>query len=127
MTEFKNEFTFRKFSEKGRERDFNSLFDQAVIEAERDWIGREYPLYIGDREITLDNKLLERSPIDGRVICTCQKAGREETRLAVKSALQAFEGWRDIGYIKRARLMMKTADIFSKTKFVLSAVLSIEN
>jgi len=127
MAEFKNEFTFRKFSEEGRESDFNSLFERAVDEAERDWLGREYPLYVGDRKITLDSKLTERSPIDGRVICTCQKAGREETRLAVESALQAFDKWQGLGYIKRSRLMMKAADLFSKNKFLLSAVLSIEN
>ncbi len=127
MAEFRNEFTFRKFSEEGRENEFNSSFEQAVVEAEREWIGKEYPLYVGDREITLDSKLIERSPIDGRVICTCQKADREETRLAVESALRAFEGWRDMGYIKRSRVMMKAADLFSKNKFVLSAVLSIEN
>ncbi len=127
MAEFKNEFTFRKFSEEGRENEFNSIFDQAVEEASRDWIGREYPLYIGDREIKLDSKLIERSPIDGRVMCTCQKADREETREAIEAARQAFEGWMEMSYIRRSRLMMKAADIFSKNKFVLAAVLSMEN
>jgi len=127
MREFRNEFTFRMFSEKGRENEFHSLFEQAIEDAMRDWIGKEYPLYIGDSEVTTESKLTERSPIDGSVICTCQKADRKETRMAIDSALEAFNEWGRISYIKRARLMLKAADHFSKNKFVLAAVLSIEN
>ncbi|MGC8557944.1 MAG: aldehyde dehydrogenase family protein, partial [Nitrososphaeria archaeon] len=127
MTEFKNEFTFRKFSEEGRENEFHLLFEQALEDAKRDWLGKEYPLYIGDREITTEGKLTERSPIDGRVICICQKADRKETKMAIDAAMEAFDEWGKMSYIRRSRLMLKAADHFSKNKFVLSAVLSMEN
>jgi 1-pyrroline-5-carboxylate dehydrogenase len=124
--EFKNEYTYRNFVEAGKEDDFDSLFDAAIVEAKRHF-GKTYPMYIGGRAAEAQEKIKEISPIDGTVIGYFQKGTREDARRAISAARSAFETWRNTDYTERARLFRKAADIFSRNKFLLSAILSYEN
>ena len=80
--EFSNESTYKKFLEAGKEQDFDSLFDKAVIEAKRTF-GETYPMYIGGKEVASDQKISEGSPIDGTIIGHFQRGTREHAQRAI--------------------------------------------
>jgi 1-pyrroline-5-carboxylate dehydrogenase len=112
--------------ESGKEDEFDSLFDAALVEAKRNF-GRTHPMYIGGKEVTSTSKIEEKSPIDGTVIGYFQKGTREHARQAIKAAQESFETWSRTDYKERASLFRKAATVFSKNKFEISAILSYEN
>ena len=124
---FENEFTYRKFVEKGNESEFDRLFDSAVEKVRKEALGKVHPIYVGGREIKCQGTITEHSPIDGSVIGTFQKAGREEARKAIDAAEEAFKSWKEVGYRERAAIFRKAAEVFRKRKFEISAIMSIEN
>ena len=125
--QFDNESTYRKFLEHKKEKDFDKDFDNAVDRVKKTVLGKEFPFYIYGKEHFSSDKIIEFSPIDGTLIGTFQKAHIEHVEEAIDSAKVAFEGWKLTEYEIRSGLFMKAADVFSKNKFVLSAILSIEN
>ncbi len=127
MTKFVNESTYKKYLESGHEAEFDSLFDKAVEKVKDSLLGGEFGMYIGGEKVSSHEKLTELSPIDGSKIGTFQKGTREIARRAVAAASKAFETWESTDYKERANWARKAADTFSKEKFDLSAVLSIEN
>lgn len=127
MSGFKILLTYLDYVRRGREEDFHSAFESALEQARKEYLGKEYPLYIGGKEVYAQGKLVERSPIDGSVVCTCQRGTREEARKAIAAAKEAQREWEDMGYRKRAAIMRRAADIFESRKFLISAILSVEN
>ncbi len=125
-SEFSNESTYKKFLEAGKEKEFDTLFDNAVSEAKK-LFGKTHDMYINGQAVTANQKIEEKSPIDGTVIGHFQKGTRDHAKSAVKAAQNAFEGWHNTHYKERAALFRKAAGIFSKNKFILSAILSYEN
>ncbi len=127
MAYFENEFTYKHLLEAGKEAEFDRQFDSAVSKAKREDLGKTHPVYIGGKEVFAGDLLVEHSPIDKSVIGTFQKADREIARQAIDAAQAAFPEWSGTDYRDRAEIMEKAADIFSKRKFEISAILSIEN
>lgn len=126
--DFKNEFTYKQFLEEGREEEFDSLFDSAVAKIKREILGKKFPMYINGKEVYSNNELLEYSPIDRTLLIgKFQRGTREHTQLAIEAASTAFENWSQTDYKKRAEIFRHAAKIFSREKFTLSAILSIEN
>ncbi|MGC8652265.1 MAG: aldehyde dehydrogenase family protein [Candidatus Micrarchaeia archaeon] len=123
---FENEFTYKKYLESGNEAEFDRLFDAAVEEAKRNF-NATYPMYIGGKAVYADEKLVERSPIDGSVLGTFQKGTREHAKQAIEAAKGAFAEWSAMGYKERVALFRKAADVFVQNKFALGAILSYEN
>ncbi len=124
--EFTNESTYKKFLEDGKEAEFDRLFDEAVVRA-RAGFGKSFPLYIDGEKVYASEQIVERSPIDGTVIGTFQKATREHAKAAINAALKAFDSWAKTDYKQRAAVFQKAADLFSANKFDLAAALSCEN
>ncbi|MFP3132730.1 MAG: aldehyde dehydrogenase family protein [Nitrososphaeria archaeon] len=127
MNGFKDVFTYLSYVSEGKDAEFHELFEQAVEKVKKEYIGKEYPIYVGEKELKTDAKLVEKSPIDGSTVCICQKGDREITRKGIAEAKSAFESWFELGWNKRAAIMRKAANIIEKNKFELAAVLSIEN
>jgi 1-pyrroline-5-carboxylate dehydrogenase len=125
---FHNEATFRQFLESGREQEFDELFDAAVQEAQKNEIGQNIPMQIGGREVYADSEIEEVSPIDRKTIVgRFQKGTREHARIAIDAAQEAFADWRYVNYKDRIKIFERAAGLFSEKKFLISAVLSIEN
>ncbi len=122
---FANEFTFRRFSEEGKEAEFDSLFESAVDGVERG-LGGVYPIYIDGRETYSTSKIAEKSPIDGRVIGHFQDGARQHASLAIESAKRSFDKWRCTDYRERIAIFRKFADLAARSKFELAALLCIE-
>lgn len=128
MTEFSNEFTYRKFLEKGKESEFDELFDSAVDKIKSEVLGKKFPMYINGKETYSNSELVEYSPIDSNIIIgRFQKGTREHAKQAIDAAYSAFEQWGYGDYRERVKIMRKAAGIFSRDKFNIGAILSIEN
>jgi len=123
---FTNESTYKRFVEQGKESEFDALFDKAVEEAKRSF-GKTHPMFVGGKEVVASEKIEEKSPIDGTIIGYFQKGTREHARMAIEAARKASATWRLTDYRERVTLFRKAADVFSKHKFLVSAILSYEN
>jgi 1-pyrroline-5-carboxylate dehydrogenase len=127
MPAFRNEFTYRRYLDEGKEDEFDRLFDEAVLKVKRDVLGRKFPMYIGGKEVHANEELAENSPIDGSLVGRFQKGTREHARQAVDAALAAFKAWGSTDYRERVKVMLAAAELFRKRKFEIAAILSIEN
>ncbi|MGC8662328.1 MAG: aldehyde dehydrogenase family protein [Candidatus Micrarchaeia archaeon] len=125
--DFKNEFTYRKFVETGKEEEFDRLFDEAVQRVNSSVLGKKFPMYINGKEVYASEEIEERSPIDNKLIGYFQKGTREHANLAIDAALAAFDNWRSTNYKEKVVIFRKAADIFAREKFNVAAMLSIEN
>lgn len=124
---FENESTYKKFADSGKEQEFDSLFEHAINDAKREF-GSTHPMYIDGKAVYSNETLIERSPIDSDItIGKFQKGNREHAKQAITAAQKAFVTWSELGYKERAAIFRKAADLFSKEKFRLSAILSYEN
>ncbi|MEM3791549.1 MAG: aldehyde dehydrogenase family protein [Candidatus Micrarchaeaceae archaeon] len=127
MQKFENEFTYRRFVESGKEQEFDSLFESAIEEAKKRYIGKKYGIYIGGKEVLSGREYVEKSPIDGSEIATFHLGDRSIAQRAIGEANSAFEEWHKKSYKERANLFLNAANVFSKNKFIIGAVLSMEN
>lgn len=124
---FENEYTYKRLLESGREDEFDSLFESAA-ETARNGFGVEYPMYIAGKQVRVGNFLIERSPIDSQIVIgKFQRGTREHARLAIAAANNAFYAWSNTDYMERTSMIRKAADLFSKNKYSLAAILSYEN
>ncbi len=124
---FQNESTYRNYLEQDKEGEFDSLFDGAVAKVKREVLGKKFPMYIGGKEVYANEEIVETSPIDGTLIGRFQKGTREHANQAVAAALAAFDDWRSRDYKDRVKICRDAAQAFRKQKFVVAAILSIEN
>jgi 1-pyrroline-5-carboxylate dehydrogenase len=125
---FQNENTFNKMKNEGKEEEFNSRYEEAVISA-REEFGKTYPMIIGGIEVrSSDGVFSDTSPSDTKlVIGYFQKGSREDARRAIESALRAFESWSEVGYQQRVSTFRRVADLMAERKFELAAKMSFEN
>ncbi|MCL5888767.1 MAG: aldehyde dehydrogenase family protein [Candidatus Thermoplasmatota archaeon] len=122
---FENEITYVKYVKNGKEKDFNQLYDRACEDAKK-YIGKEYSNIIG-KEIQESNKIKHVSPVDGHEIGVFQAGSQKSVDNALKMLKDAQKPWFKSGYVNRARVMLKAADLLSRDKFLISALLAYEN
>ncbi len=126
MRVFKNEYTYKRFVEEDKEKEFDEFFESSVKKA-KEVMGKRFPIYIGGKEVYAASEIEERSPIDGFLIGRFQKGSRDDARQAISSAQEAFKSWKETDYKERLSIFRKAASLLSERKFLLSAILSIEN
>lgn len=127
MPNFENESTYRKYVEQGNEQEFDRLFDEAVEKVKKEVLGKRFPMYINGKEVFATEELVENSPIDGTLIGRFQKGTREHAKQAVEAALAAFQSWGNVSYKERVAIIRKAAELLGERKFIVSAILSMEN
>ncbi len=127
MVNFQNEYTYRRFLEAGKEDEFDKKFEEAVSFVKENLLGKRHPIYIGGKEVFAKEEIVEHSPIDGTLIGTFQKADRNDAKSAIAEAKEAFNEWQEVSYKERVAIIRKAAEIFVRDKFLIAAILSIEN
>lgn len=124
---FENEFTWGKAVQNGTTQQFDDLFEKAV-ETIKNNLNKNYPIIIDGKEVFSDEKFQVRSPADSRIILgTFPSASIQETERTIDAAKAAFSAWSHITYQQRAKIFKECADLFSKQKFELAALMSFEN
>ncbi|MGC8567927.1 MAG: aldehyde dehydrogenase family protein [Candidatus Micrarchaeia archaeon] len=127
VEKFKNEFTYRSYVESNREEEFDNLFDKAIKSVEAN-LGKRYPICIDGKEVYASEEIVEKSPINHEIILgRFQKADRALAEDAISAAKNAFTSWSETDYMERVAIFRKAAELFSKNKFTLAAILSYEN
>ncbi len=123
---FDNENTYIKMVEKNEEDLFHKKFDESV-ESVKKLFQKEYPNLVNG-EVIEQEKLIHLSPLDGKTqVGTFQMSTKETSQKAVKIARENYKEWYSRGYLARSGIFMRAADLLSKEKFELSALLSYEN
>jgi succinate-semialdehyde dehydrogenase/glutarate-semialdehyde dehydrogenase len=65
-------------------------------------------------------------PATGEVVGSVPNAGEQDVRAAIDAAAAAFEGWRGLAAIERARLLRRSADLIRERKDEIAAVMTAE-
>ncbi len=100
---------------------------RAAIEKVRAQLGREYPLIIGGKHVTTQDKIRSINPArPHELVGLFQKAGKEQVEPAMKAALKAFESWSRTPVEERAQLLFRTGDIIRRHKHEFSAWMIFE-
>lgn len=124
---FENEYTWGKAVANNSVAEFDEKFENALDEIKQKF-GKDYPLIINGKEIFLENKFDVKSPSDIRlVVAKFPQATKDDTINAIVSANDAFSEWSTVSYKKRVAIFRDCADLFSKQKFQLAAIMSFEN
>ncbi|MEM0130104.1 MAG: aldehyde dehydrogenase family protein [Thermoplasmatales archaeon] len=123
---FENENTYLRMIEKKEEDVFHRRYEEE-LENVKKFFGKEYPnLVAGD--VFEEEKITHVSPIDGKtLIGKFQMSTKETSEKAVNIARSKYKEWYSIGYLARAQIFLKAADMLSKRKFEFSAILTYEN
>lgn len=110
-----------------KEDEFHSRYEDAIIKIDKEF-GKTYPFVINGKRITTGSVFADISPIDTRIVIGyASKAKEEHVRDAIKAAKDAFKEWSGLDYKDRVDIMRKAANIMSKKKYELAALLTYEN
>ena len=96
-------------------------FPKALGEVKKD-LGRTYPLYINNKEITTSDRINSLNPNKPEeIIGTICQAGQKEIEEAIIAAISAFPAWRDTPPAERAQYLIKGAQIMRMRIYEFSA------
>ncbi|MCS7094615.1 MAG: aldehyde dehydrogenase family protein [Thaumarchaeota archaeon] len=102
-------------------------YERALKEVESKYLGRSYPLYIGDEEVWTGDEFDDRSPIDTSILVgRFQRARREHIAKAIEVADSAFGEWSELDWKERVKVMERAAQIIDERKFEIAAVITYE-
>ena len=124
---FENEFTWGNAIANNTTDIFHEQFEKAVEQVKNN-LNKEYPLIINGKEFFSKIQFEVKSPSDTTIIVAkFPKGTTNDTNNAIKSAKNAFFEWSNTPYTTRVKIFRECADLFSKQKFRLSAIMSFEN
>ncbi|RST77680.1 L-glutamate gamma-semialdehyde dehydrogenase [Siminovitchia acidinfaciens] len=110
---------FTDFSKEGNKEAFEAGLD--LVEG---YLGKDYPLVIGEERITTHEKIVSINPASKEeVIGRVSKADKDLVQKAMDSALSAFETWKKVKPEIRADVLFKAAAIIRRRKHEFSALL----
>jgi 1-pyrroline-5-carboxylate dehydrogenase len=119
--EFRNE-PFTDFSQAA-----NREAMTAAISRVKDQFGKQYPLIIGGERIESGDWIVSTNPsAPDQVIGKFAKANTDHAEKAMQVALKAFESWKRVAPVERARCLFKAAAIMRARKHELSAWMILE-
>lgn len=124
---FENEFTWGNAVANNSTDKFHEQFEEAAEQVKNN-LNKEYPLIINGKEIFSKILFEVKSPSNTTIIVAKFPKGTvNNTNDAIKSAKNSFFEWSNTPYQTRAKIFRECADLFSKQKFRLSAIMSFEN
>ncbi len=90
-------------------------------------LGQEYPMLIGGKDVTADEKFEDRTPINTElVLAVMQKGNEKHAQLALEAARKAFPAWSHTPWQERIKLLRKAAELIDERLTDLGAVMSME-
>lgn len=102
-------------------------FEGALKEVETKYLGKSYPIYIGDEEVWTGEEFEDRSPIDETILVgKFQRARREHVKRAIDAADASFTRWSELDWRERVRVMERAARLIDERKFEIAAVITYE-
>ncbi len=123
---FEHELTYFRLLAREEHELFHERYDDSIAVIQKE-LGKDYPMLIDGKEIT-SNLFEDLSPIDTRIVVARFPYAREEhVTQAIKAAEHTFNEWSRVDYRERVRIVRRAADMMSKSKYELAALLTYEN
>jgi succinate-semialdehyde dehydrogenase/glutarate-semialdehyde dehydrogenase len=90
--------------------------------------GHDEQLLVGGRwvEAREGERFDVTDPATGEVVGSVPDAGESDVRAAIDAASAAFEAWRSVAAIERARILRRSADLIRERKDEIAAVMTAE-
>jgi succinate-semialdehyde dehydrogenase / glutarate-semialdehyde dehydrogenase len=90
--------------------------------------GHDEQLLVGGRwaEAGEGGRFEVTDPATGEVVGSVPDAGEADVRAAIDAAAEAFEPWRGVAAIERARILRRSADLIRERKDEIAAVMTAE-
>src|SRR5436190_23123398 len=99
----------------------------AALKLVESQLGKEYPLVIGGKRISTDQKIVSINPArPSQVIGSTARATPELANQAVKAAYETFPSWSRVDPEVRARYLLKAAAIIRRRIYEFSAWMVFE-
>jgi 1-pyrroline-5-carboxylate dehydrogenase len=126
--DFANERTYQNAVDQKTVDQFHQQYEAELGKVDS-LLGVEHPLYIGKEKVmTPGRTFLNTNPANTKqVLGTFQKGGRDEAAKAIDAAAKAFPDWAALAPKDRANLFLRTADIAAQRKYLLAALMTLEN
>lgn len=110
---------FTDFTDDKNQHDFREAL--SFVESQ---LGKEYPLVIGDEQITTTEKIVSNNPSNEKeIIGTVSRANQELADKAMQVALDTFETWKKWVPSERAAILFRAAAILRRRKHEFSGYL----
>ncbi len=101
-------------------------FDKAVADLKQN-LGKEYAMIIDGKDVTADEKLDDRSPINTDwMLARMQKGNATHAERAIAAARRAFPKWSHTPWQERVNLVRKAASLIEQRIFALGAAMALE-
>jgi 1-pyrroline-5-carboxylate dehydrogenase len=106
--------------------ELHSRYEQALQEI-MGRFGQDYPMIIGGKDVRVQEKIEDRSPIhQDWLLGTFQKGDASHAQEALKAARKAFPSWSSTSWKKRVKILRKAARNISKRVYEIATVISLE-
>src|ERR1700684_1186684 len=121
LTEFRNE-PFTDFSIAA-----NHEAMKAALSKVKSQLGKKYPLHIGAKKVETEDVIVSTNPSNPKEeIARISKATKEHAEQAMTAALDAFQTWKKVPPVERARYLFKAGAIMRKRRHEFPAWLILE-
>lgn len=93
-----------------------------ALESVRAQFGKTYPNIVNGRRVKASELINSVNPANpSEIVGVFQKGGVEDAEKAMKSALKAFETWKNVPVKERADFLFKAAKVIRKRRFEINA------
>lgn len=100
---------------------------QEALKKVQSELGKDYPLIIGGKRITTEDKIISYNPAKKyEVVGNVSKANQKLAEKAMKVADETFKMWSKVKPEVRADILFKAAAITKRRRFEMSALMTIE-
>lgn len=86
----------------------------------------KYQNLINGEWVNSENEIKIYSPINNEELGSVPAMSKEEANIAIKTAKDALESWRDLAVVERAKYLYKAADILERDKEIIGEILAKE-
>ena len=105
----------------------NKAAQQKALDGALSNLGKEYPLYIGGKEVKAGTTFPSRNPArKDQILGHFQKGTAEHAVQALESGWTAFESWKRVPAEERADVAFRAADIMRRRRFEVNAWMILE-
>jgi 1-pyrroline-5-carboxylate dehydrogenase len=100
---------------------------EETLKTVKSHLGEEYAMIIDGKEVKINDKFEDKSPVDTSVILgVFQKGGAEIAQQAITAAKKAFPTWSHTPWEKRVELLRKAADLIDDRIYQFGVVMAME-
>jgi len=107
-------------------KELHTSFEEA-LEKIKNNLGQDYPMIINGKDVRVQEKTEDRSPINRDwILGTFQKGDASHAQEALASARSAFPSWSGTSWKKRLKILRKAAKNIDERVYEIAAVISLE-